>query len=537
MSTVTRRGFVEALGAVAVAPAIVRARGPNPLGCRSASLPRGARPGPCARSSMSAAQRGTSAIELRGSKARWTSTKRPEFSSSLASTVAELRARNLRRLVPRDRRRSSTIAIPPTARSTWTRRGASSIWPRNCRRRRPRVRRQHCRRTEVGARRSRRRSLCELDRACRAAAHGPSSRTARVTDSATLTAILTAAARVRRCSGMPTTRSSRPRKRRPTRKALGSWGAPHAPEGPHGLRARCALRAHRNGTGRCATPAGAGRGRPQGLLQFEWEKKWHPEIEEPEMAIPQVRQGHALFLRGGGRVVNHPAAAPARDRRAARRAGSHAATTAMTPSARGAPTNVTGSDAPTPRGGCRRLAPGPVRDHSPQRHLRNWRHDLADRERDHLRRARAERHADAHLARASRHRVGAHAVYAECASTRATPAKPPSSTRSRASATAARDHLLHRRHPRDGHVRIHGPHHALRRARSLQDPRCPHHERQLAGSELGRMLCAWHVDLGGHVTGPLGLLARSVLTPTIVSQCPAAGRPRPHAGPRGSSLG
>ena len=31
----------------------------------------------------------------------------------------------------------------------------------------------------------------------------------------------------------------------------------------------------------------------QGYLSAEWEKKWHPEIEEPEIAIPQ----HAQVLR------------------------------------------------------------------------------------------------------------------------------------------------------------------------------------------------------------------------------------------------
>ncbi len=31
----------------------------------------------------------------------------------------------------------------------------------------------------------------------------------------------------------------------------------------------------------------------QGYLSAEWEKKWHPEIEEPEVALPQ----HAHVLR------------------------------------------------------------------------------------------------------------------------------------------------------------------------------------------------------------------------------------------------
>ena len=31
----------------------------------------------------------------------------------------------------------------------------------------------------------------------------------------------------------------------------------------------------------------------KGMISAEWEKKWHPEIEEPEIAMPQ----HARVLR------------------------------------------------------------------------------------------------------------------------------------------------------------------------------------------------------------------------------------------------
>jgi hypothetical protein len=30
-----------------------------------------------------------------------------------------------------------------------------------------------------------------------------------------------------------------------------------------------------------------------GYLSFEWEKAWHPEIDEPEVAIPQ----YATYMR------------------------------------------------------------------------------------------------------------------------------------------------------------------------------------------------------------------------------------------------
>ena len=33
-----------------------------------------------------------------------------------------------------------------------------------------------------------------------------------------------------------------------------------------------------------------------GYLSLEWEKKWHPEIEEPEIALPQYARALALML-------------------------------------------------------------------------------------------------------------------------------------------------------------------------------------------------------------------------------------------------
>ncbi|MGI8784748.1 MAG: hypothetical protein ACR2L2_13990 [Acidobacteriota bacterium] len=40
-------------------------------------------------------------------------------------------------------------------------------------------------------------------------------------------------------------------------------------------------------------PQGAGSAR----IQFEWETRWHPEIEDPAVAIPQFIQ----FVRKSGR--------------------------------------------------------------------------------------------------------------------------------------------------------------------------------------------------------------------------------------------
>jgi sugar phosphate isomerase/epimerase len=51
----------------------------------------------------------------------------------------------------------------------------------------------------------------------------------------------------------------------------------------------------------------------KGMFSFEWEKRWHPEIEEPEVAIAQYATVVSEYLRGAG-VGPLPArtAAPAR---------------------------------------------------------------------------------------------------------------------------------------------------------------------------------------------------------------------------------
>ena len=38
----------------------------------------------------------------------------------------------------------------------------------------------------------------------------------------------------------------------------------------------------------------------RGFYSFEWEKRWHPEIEEPEMAIRQYAEVGSEYLRGAG---------------------------------------------------------------------------------------------------------------------------------------------------------------------------------------------------------------------------------------------
>jgi sugar phosphate isomerase/epimerase len=38
----------------------------------------------------------------------------------------------------------------------------------------------------------------------------------------------------------------------------------------------------------------------RGVYSFEWEKRWHPEIEEPEVAFPQFADFATRFLREAG---------------------------------------------------------------------------------------------------------------------------------------------------------------------------------------------------------------------------------------------
>jgi hypothetical protein len=42
------------------------------------------------------------------------------------------------------------------------------------------------------------------------------------------------------------------------------------------------------------------RGGYQGFYGFEWEKKWHPEIEEPEVAFPHYAKTMVEYLSAAG---------------------------------------------------------------------------------------------------------------------------------------------------------------------------------------------------------------------------------------------
>jgi predicted xylose isomerase-like sugar epimerase len=38
----------------------------------------------------------------------------------------------------------------------------------------------------------------------------------------------------------------------------------------------------------------------RGYYSFEWEKRWHPDIEEPEVAISQYAEIASDYLRAAG---------------------------------------------------------------------------------------------------------------------------------------------------------------------------------------------------------------------------------------------
>lgn len=46
----------------------------------------------------------------------------------------------------------------------------------------------------------------------------------------------------------------------------------------------------------------------QGWISVEWEKHWHPEIEEPEVALPQHRERLSAWLRQAREAAPHPPA-------------------------------------------------------------------------------------------------------------------------------------------------------------------------------------------------------------------------------------
>jgi sugar phosphate isomerase/epimerase len=304
MSTLTRRRFVQSLGAVAVAPAVIRGRDAEqaklPIGFSTLGCP----DWPLATILDVASREGYAAIELRGLQGEMDLPKRPEFSTGVAATLADLRARDLRvaclgssaqlsQREPDERARQMDearrfIDLAAKLQAPYVRVFGDKYFPDE-----PRT--ALVERVATGMR--------EL------AAHAKGSGVeviieshGEVTDSATLKAILTAAGpgTALLWDAHHTVVAS---KEAPadTYRELGTWVRhTHLKDSrPEGADVRYVL------TGDGTVPvreivkvlAGAGY---KGYYSFEWEKKWHPEIEDPEIAIPHYARVMREYLREAG---------------------------------------------------------------------------------------------------------------------------------------------------------------------------------------------------------------------------------------------
>jgi sugar phosphate isomerase/epimerase len=304
MSTLTRRRFVQALGACALAPAVIRARAAEP-----ARLPIGFSTLGCPEWPLStildvASREGYAAIELRGLQGEMDLPKRPEFSTGVAATVADLRARDLRvsclgssaqlhHREPGERARQMDearrfIDLAAKLQAPYVRVFGDKYLPDE-----PKT--ALVERVAAGMR--------EL------AAHAKGSGVeviieshGDVTDSATLKAILTTAGpgAALLWDAHHTVVAS---KEAPadTYRELGAWVRhTHLKDSrPEGADVRYVLTGNGTVPVRDTVKVLAGAGY-KGYYSFEWEKKWHPEIEEPEIAIPHYAKVMREYLREVG---------------------------------------------------------------------------------------------------------------------------------------------------------------------------------------------------------------------------------------------
>jgi sugar phosphate isomerase/epimerase len=291
MSTLTRRRFVQSLGGFAVAPAIIHARGTEPAKLPISFSTLGCPNWPWSTILDVAVREGYAAVELRGLMGELDLTKRPELSTGLAASVADLRARDVRVAClgssaelhyrdPAERARQMDegrrfIDLAARLQAPYVRVFGDKYLPDE-----PRT--ALVDRVATGLR--------ELAAHARGSgvqviieSHGE------VTDSPTLKAILTAAGGG---AGLlwDTHHTVVASKETPadTYRQLGAWVRhTHFKDSrPQGDDVHYVL----TGTGtvpireivKVLTAGGY-----KGYYSLEWEKKWHPDIEEPEVAIPQ----------------------------------------------------------------------------------------------------------------------------------------------------------------------------------------------------------------------------------------------------------
>jgi sugar phosphate isomerase/epimerase len=304
MSTLTRRRFVQSLGAFAVAPAVRRAHGvetaPLPISFSTLGCPSW----PWRTIVDVAVREGYAAVELRGLEGELDLTKRPEFTSGIAATVADLRARHLRVAClgssaelhvrePAERARQMDegrrfIDLAARLQAPYVRVFGDKYLPDE-----PKT--ALVERVAAGLR----------DLAAHAKGSGVEviiESHGEVTDSATLKAILTA-------SGPGTAllwdahHTVVASKEAPadTYRALGQWVRhTHLKDSrPEGDTVRYVL------TGTGTVPVREivkvlAAGGYKGYYSFEWEKKWHPEIDDPQVAIPHYAKVMREYLADAG---------------------------------------------------------------------------------------------------------------------------------------------------------------------------------------------------------------------------------------------
>jgi len=304
MSMLTRRRFVQSLGAFAVAPAVLRAHGvdASPLPISFSTL--GCPSWPWRTIVDVAVREGYAAVELRGLEGELDLTKRPEFTSGIAQTVADLRARHLRVAClgssaelhvrePAERARQMDegrrfIDLAAKLQAPYVRVFGDKYLPDE-----PKT--ALVERVAAGLR----------DLAAHAKGSGVEviiESHGEVTDSPTLKAILSA-------SGPGTAllwdahHTVVASKEAPadTYRALGEWVRhTHLKDSrPEGDTVRYVL------TGTGTVPVREivkvlAAGGYKGYYSFEWEKKWHPEIDDPEIAIPHYAKVMREYLADAG---------------------------------------------------------------------------------------------------------------------------------------------------------------------------------------------------------------------------------------------
>ena len=306
MTDMTRRGFVAGMVAAAAAPALILGKQQAtryPIAFSTLGCPKW----PWSRILEQAAAMGYAAVELRGIEGQMDLTKRPEFiGTRLAQSMKDLEAVGPRRSRTSARPRACTRPSPRPARRRSTKAAASSTSRTSCTCRTSASSATRCRPGEPKASAVARvvdglRTLGEHAKGSTVGviieSHGD------FTDSPTLLEILKTAAMPNVALLWDAHHTFVAGKEDPatTFKALGSYVRhTHLKDSkPEGAGVRYVL------TGDGTVPVRdtvnvLARSGYRGYYGFEWEKAWHPEIEEPEVAFPHYAALMRRYLTEAG---------------------------------------------------------------------------------------------------------------------------------------------------------------------------------------------------------------------------------------------